>query len=1222
MHPGVYTFFAPFGTMDWHSCWSKAKLISSFTVGHSSSPSVAVIDQARFRVESPMKHLSSRPQWQIYPCVVFFLSLVIPSYELSAQTTTSGGLTGVVTDPKDAVIPDADVELKDNAKGTMLHAKTNAEGVYQFSFLLPSSYALTVAHPGFQTTTHVLDISLGTPATLNIQLTIASARTTVNVTVEGPLIQAENGDASTTITRLQVSEVPNPGNDLTYIAQTSPGAIMNTDGGLGNFSILGMPGTSNYFTLNGISETGNSYNINYSGALNLLLGQNEIQEATIVSNGYYGQFGGAAGTNINYITKSGGNEFHGNAVYLWNGRVFNANDWINNANGVPRPFDIANQWAGSLGGPIKKDKLFFFFDTEGLRVLLPSAFQVVLPSAQFEAATIANIDARFGSTSASDAFYKQMFNLYNATPGASAATPGSSAADPIGCQGFVGPDGLGTSVPCSINFRKTIGRPTDESIVSGRMDWNIRTNDRAYLLLQYDHGDQATYTDPVSSLFNIDSEQPWWQSQVNETHSFGTSAVNQFLVAGTWFGSIFRLRNPSQSLSAFPTVLSPPVFAQLGGEDWAFPQGLNRTRYQISDDLVMAWRGHKFGFGANFVRTYWSDFNFSFYQNGYLVPVSLDAFYQGGVDPAVLNGSDSTDYTLLQQSFPSQTEQRLAFYQLGLYAQDEWRKRPNLTLTIALRTEHQSNPTCVRRCFVRLAGPFESVSHDPDQPYNQAILSNQKQAFENTDSIVWAPRFSFAWQPLGVSHNIVVRGGVGIFYDSLAGTVGESFAGNPPLVNSFIIDDYNLTPNESNSLFKVAAQSNASFANGFADGENLAQIRSSDPFFFPPSISVPNEKTHSPQYQKWSLQVQQSLKNTTSLTIGYFGNHGIHELVQNASANAFGFGSLPAGQCASPPVLPCADPRFGFVTEFNTPGVSNYNGMVASFLHRFSRWSQGLFQANYTYGHALDEVSNGGLGQFTGGSSLYSQAPDNLRGSYGPADYDIRHSFNASYVWELPLKAALGGHGSDYFVKGWQISGTIFARTGLPYTVVDAMAQNNLLSNNFYGPIYAVPAGPLGSGTSCGEGAANPLVPHPCQPPQILANGSLNPNALFVQADCETGFNTGTLPGPSGPCGGAAVSFAQGRNRFRSPAYFNTDFTILKNTKIPHWENAVLGIGFQFFNFFNHPNFGIPDSDISSGGFGQIFYMEEPPTSILGAGLAATDEVSSRMIQLKAQLQF
>lgn len=123
-----------------------------------------------------------------------------------------------------------------------------------------------------------------------------------------------------------------------------------------------------------------------------------------------------------------------------------------------------------------------------------------------------------------------------------------------------------------------------------------------------------------------------------------------------------------------------------------------------------------------------------------------------------------------------------------------------------------------------------------------------------------------------------------------------------------------------------------------------------------------------------------------------------------------------------------------------------------------------------------------------------------------------------------------------------------------------------------------------------------------------------------MQTGCETGFNTGTLPGPKGPCSGPSVTFAQGRNRFRGPSYFNTDFAIMKNTKIPHWENGVLGIGFQFFNLFNHANFGFPDNVSSDAAFGQIFYQEQPPTSILGSGLNAN--VSARMIQLRVQLQF
>jgi outer membrane receptor for ferrienterochelin and colicin len=173
-------------------------------------------------------------------------------------------------------------------------------------------------------------VTLGPPGTMNVSLEIETSSAAIAFTAEASLLQAENGDVSTTINQKQISEVPNPGNDLTYIAQISPGAIMNTDtiglSYLGNVSILGMPGTSNLFTVNGMNNNSTQQNTNNSGALGMMLGQNQVQEATVVSNGYSAQFSGAAGANINYITKSGGNTFHGNASYYWNGRALNAND--------------------------------------------------------------------------------------------------------------------------------------------------------------------------------------------------------------------------------------------------------------------------------------------------------------------------------------------------------------------------------------------------------------------------------------------------------------------------------------------------------------------------------------------------------------------------------------------------------------------------------------------------------------------------------------------------------------------------------------------------------------------------------------------------------------------------------------------------------------------------------------------------------------------------------
>jgi hypothetical protein len=1162
--------------------------------------------------------------------------------ELNGQTTTSGGLTGVITDQTNSVVANAEIEIRNDSKGTSQSTKTDREGVYRFFFLAPARYQLTVTHTGFRKESRAVNVFLGPLATVNVTLEIAKASSEVTVSSEAPLIQAQNGDVSTTVNQEQISEAPNPGNDVTYIAQTTPGAVMDTDQqGSANFSILGMPGTSYLYTMDGMSDTDNGANLSFVGsALNLLIGQNQIQEATIVTTGYSGQFGGAAGGNINYISKSGSNDFHGNALYYWNGRALNANSWILNATGKPRPAENANQWAGSFGGPINKDKLFFFFDNEGVRVLLPQVQFVVLPSPEFEAATIKNIDSDPRLGPATDAFYKRIFGLYNAAPGASSAMRGGfNPQDPTGCTGF--PD-LGPGVECAVHFVTSLGRPAADTLTSGRLDWNLGRMDRAFLRIQYDHGDVPIGLDPINSVFNAVSTQPWWQSQLIETHTFGSSAASQSLLAGNYISPIFKLNNPSQALSAFPATLNfvPGPFTTLAGSNssLALPYGIADTQYQISEDFAKVWGNEKLGFGVLFDRSYSTQLVTNF-QAGTLNVQTLDAFYQGGVDPAVLNGTDTADYTQLSQSFTRAASERIGYYSLGVYGQDEWRARTNLSLTVALRAEHQSNPTCQAGCFARMHGSFDSVSHDPNQPYDEAILTNQKHAFIGMDKVRWSPRVSFAWQPFGVSRNTVLRGGFGIFYDPVPTGLARLLYLNPPLLNSYIVFGDNLTPDEKTSLFKDARASNAAFVAGFAAGQTLAQIQSAisevyPPGFTPPAITLPEKWTHGAQYQRWSLEIQRAFGAGTSVSMGYFGHHGIHELVLNTSANAFcnpAMMTLPSGATnpcfgftsSLPSIVP--DPRFSEVTEITSPAVSNYYGMVISFRRRFSRWSQSFVQANYTYGHAFDEVSNGGFFRFTNGSSLTPQDPSNLRGAYGPAEYDIRHSFNASYVWEIPLKAALHVRGHDSLLKGWQVSGTIFFRTGFPYTVFDILESSNLSSNNnYFSAIYAVPVGAALANNSCGKRAVFTDAYKPCQPPQVLvqADGTTipNPNAHFVQMSCETGFNGGRLPNPSGSCAGQAIAFAQGRNQYRGPNYFSTDFTVMKVTKLPGWEKGSLGIGFQFFNLLNHPNFGLPDNNISDTGFGQIFYMAQPATSILGAGRGG--DASARMIQVKGQLQF
>jgi hypothetical protein len=1127
--------------------------------------------------------------------VVFFSALRLP-----AQTQTTGEITGVVVDPSGGVIANAKVTLKDNSKGSAQSTETNKEGVYHFQLLNPSSYTITVSSSGFQETATVVDVALGQVTSADIHLTIGSATQTVTVTGESePLIQTENGNVATTFSQQQLAEVPNPGNDLTAFIQSAPGVVMNTAGGLGNFSDHGVGAASNLFTLNGMDDNDPFLNLNNSGATNLLLGANEVQESTIVSTGYSAEYGSLAGANVNYVTKSGSNDFHGNAIYYWNGSAFNANDWFLNHAGDPKNFSNANQWAGSFGGPIKKDKAFFFFNTEGLRVVVPVSTAVAFPSQAFQTATIANLENKdgFPANSTTVAFYQNIFNLYNNAKGAANAVPGAGplSTDPLGCNGFTG---LGPGVACSSFFQAADNNLTHEQQFAGRVDYNATSNDRLFLRILYDKGVQASDTDPISPLFNITSTQPQWQGQLNETHTFGSTMVNQFIVSGQWYSSVFDNTNRAATLAVFPTTIAfgnanIPWFniggaAAGGAGDAFFPQGRNVTQYQIGDDLSKTLGNHTLKFGTKFLRYDVSDKDFGVFTSGLVTPNSVAAFFNGGVDPATNTSS------VLQQSFPSALSEPIALYTLAFYGEDDWKIKSNLTLTFALRVEHESNPVCQTDCFNRLNAPFLQADNNVNVPYSTDVLQGLHQELQGLSSILWQPRFGFAWSPRG-SRSTVIRGGIGLFNDAFPAVFTDNFASNAPGVNTFVVAGSNIAPGETlngGNLFAQAAASNTGLINGFKNNETLAQIQANVPNFAPPSLFSANRQTKIAQFQKWSLEIQQALGKNSSFDVSYNGNHSIHDLVDRNGVNAFCTPGV--GACATVPAfigLPATpfDPRFGTVSLLDTSGISNYEGVTFSFKHNINGgWGKGVVLANYTYSHAFDDVSNGGDPNvfFSGTSVTFAVNPFNIRDNYGPSDYDVRHYFNASYVWELPLRRALLGHGWAPLVDGWQVSGTIFARSGLPYSVVDGGLAGILSAQNFGGVVLPQFLG--GPTSNCGEGAATGVTP-------CLTV------AQFVPSTTEKNFVGGL------------------RNIFRGPNYWNTDFTAQKLTKIPRWEKGEFGVAFQFFNLFNHPNFNLPNNDLT-GALGSISSAVSEPTSILGSGLGG--DASVRIIQIKTSLTF
>ena len=287
--------------------------------------------------------------------LAFFLFLAVsfsvPSL-LIAQSDVSGALSGVVTDPTGAVLPGATVVLTNAESGTSITVKANSEGRYTAGLLKPGTYSIRASMQNFQSNTVNVAVALGSTTGANIKMIPAGSVAVVNVSAAVvPLIDTQDVALITTLNQQQIQDLPAPGGDVTTVAFTLPGVVVNAGGSYGNFSSNGLPGISNLFVLNGFDNQDPFLNLNNSGSSNLTLGQGELSEVSVVQNGYSSQFGRAAGAIILYTTKSGSNKFHGEADYNGNTSIMNANSWFDGFYGVPRPHAVSNEWAANVGGP-------------------------------------------------------------------------------------------------------------------------------------------------------------------------------------------------------------------------------------------------------------------------------------------------------------------------------------------------------------------------------------------------------------------------------------------------------------------------------------------------------------------------------------------------------------------------------------------------------------------------------------------------------------------------------------------------------------------------------------------------------------------------------------------------------------------------------------------------------------------------------------------------------
>jgi hypothetical protein len=1110
---------------------------------------------------------------------------MVPAF---SQTFTTGDVVGVVTDTSGAVVPGATITIRSAATNEVRTAKSGDAGGFRFALLQPGEYTISAQTAGLKSNVQRFTLLVGQELPKDIVLNPQGTVETVEVTTQTSALETENANLTNIVNEQQVRDLPMAGGDVTTLAMTTPGIRVKTNGGSGNMNANGVPGSSMLFTLNGADIMDPYNNLNNSGPSNNTLGGNEVAEAAVVLNAFSAQFGRMAGGQENIIGKSGSNAFHGNANYNYNDALFNANSFFKNLAGTPRGRADSNLYSASLGGPVIRNKTFFFVDTEGLRYALPASTTVSIPSPQLQAYTAAHIPA------ASVPLYEQAFALWNGAPGLNRAVPITTGtgilqdkSGTLGCGGkgtFVGtPTGIagetfGVNVPCAEAFVSANNQVNTDSLFIARVDQNFTDRQKLAVRFSYDWGTQATSTSPLSPTFNQISVQPTYYATVNYTFVISPTVVNNFIASAFYGLGIFGVPDFKKAQAEMPERFTiADGGAQQGGMTplgAAYPTGRAEGIPQFIDDLSWTRGKHTFKFGINYKYDKVSDTSIaSSAFEGLYTFNDLTDFATGQVNSTGKNSSFTQGYPLLATA-------HVRVYSVNFYAQDEWAVSKNLKLTFGLRFERNGDPSCLDNCFARFNAPFGSSGYQGglNIPYNATIQTGLHYAYASIEPVIPEPRFGFVFSPFGsAGKKPVIRGGVGLFANFIAASAAASvFANSPEKFSPTVTFGDVATASDPNSSVAAANASFTAFESGFKQGFTLAQIQAAmgKIKFSPPGFySTPNQ-FQAAKILEWNFEVEQPLTQHDVLAVTYTGNHGYDEPVLNDDANAFTLATnlYPNGYGGFPTAAP--DPRFLQVNQVSTAGISNYDALIVQVRHALAKGLQG--QIGYVWSHTLGTQGSG--------SSNILYNPYNLNANYGPLPFDTRHMVTGDMVWNTPWK--FQNRFLGMVAGGWTLGAKLYIYSGAPFSVLNGNLSARINSGGGIGSSFlADVVNPSVLGTSCGSGA----VTTPC----LTA-------AEFAATTTQTDFGN-TAPG-----------------MFRGPGYFDIDTQITKSFKIR--ERVNFGLGAQFYNLLNHPNFANPSGTVTSSSLGLISTIIGPPTSVYGTGQGAT--VSGRVMVVSGKFSF
>ena len=1154
---------------------------------------------------------------------VLALLLMLTMVNIWAQSGTSSALTGSVLDPSGAVISNAQVKATEVNTGSVREVQTNLEGRFLFSQINPGTYQVEVHAQGFGLgRSQPTIVSVGQTALVNFSLSPAATSQSVEVTEQSALMSLENPNTSTTLDAKTIKSLPNPGQDLTYIAQFAQGALMNTAGssndakaagGYGNVEFNGLPATSNGYILDGFDSNDPFLGLNIGLSTNLVIGLDALQEATVNTNSYAVDQGRYGASQTNYFTKSGSNQFHGDLYEIWNGSLLNATDYFLHANDTPgniarKPRSTVNEFGVSVGGPILKNELFFFTHYEGIRIALPLIARTTVPSPAYQQYVLQQLprggtDPINGTTLPAQpeevAFYQKMFGLYSNTAGT--ATPVLTC--PLDENGVLLPGSqsstnLFNGAGCANKRTQSLNNSDSENLIVVKIDHTLNPNNSVWYRFQQDTGLQAAYTDGINPIFNAYSPQPQRTLVLGYTHVFTPGLVNQFNPGASWYSSLFLPNNYAQVLQTFPIVLaggsSNAPFTTLGGNDQTYTQGRKVTQWQINDNLIWSRGRHSFKFGENSRRLDVSDYDLG----------------QGVVPSVIYNDLAQFTYgaaATATAGFPLTQKERIALGNLDLYAMDTVKAGQRWTLMAGLRVTWNTNVVNQHGLFARPAGSFLDMSHDVTQPLNQVIQTGVRTLFPGTPLLSWQPRGSAAYK---LSDKTAVHAGGGVFNDIIPSQIADLGATNPPYAPVFVggingqVGGVGIAPGVPESAVDATAQANQSFQTVFRSGSTSCAGLPADAPICPLAVGLntfPSGTLKTPYFLQWSLGLERELGARGALRIDYVGTRAVHEPYQ---VQLNGYQTVCDGCFAPFAYQQPLDQRFGNVNEFRTGAGSHYTGLQTSVTKQFAGLT---LRGNYTYSHCLDEVSNGGLLPFSSLGILYP-LPGDLRKEYGNCDYDVRHNLSAFGIYEIPFHS--GHAGLRYMLSGWQVSQTAFLHSGLPFSVVSALyTANNEGVFQGSGPQYAnrVPRVPL---------YRKSPVAGVTQPGSLQW---LNPDAFASVVDPSTGACAG---------GDSSINCQfgdSGRNNYRGPHFTYSELYVTKKVQLS--EHVTFRFDTQFFNLFNHPNFALPSNQAGTPGkpgtqtgFGALTSTISPPTGLLGVGLGG--DSSPRMIAFQGRIEF